>query len=299
MGQNGTVTVSNLKTLTSIADDRVSAHHPDGAGSKTGMSYFFLTGFTDSDGGQFEDLAYNTGSCWQEPSGLNLDDINLQTGDQIRIGLRAASPPQHFHPDGPLDNNAPPVDSAGDLVVLKATFDSIRPNKERNVTRDQWYVTEDTNLGAITSNGDEVLVQQYTIDGNPVEVSGIWEDGGYNSDMDNYNSLFARTINVGDALSIGFQVSQPDSTSADVVCDWQIDGGATPYNFDLFRKKASEADSQYSVIDNHSYSNKPVDDSHTDTTTSAGNDYEYKARVIDDNADEEFVEETIIVNVTT
>lgn len=40
MGVNGTITMTNLKSATGIADDRLSAHHPNGAGNETAMGDF-------------------------------------------------------------------------------------------------------------------------------------------------------------------------------------------------------------------------------------------------------------------
>jgi len=40
MGVDGDITISNLKSATSIADDRLSAHHPNGAGNTTAMGDF-------------------------------------------------------------------------------------------------------------------------------------------------------------------------------------------------------------------------------------------------------------------
>lgn len=40
MGVNGDITISNLKSATGIADDRLSAHHPNGAGNTTAMGDF-------------------------------------------------------------------------------------------------------------------------------------------------------------------------------------------------------------------------------------------------------------------
>lgn len=45
MGVNGTITRTNLKGATGIADDRLSAHHPNGAGNQTAMGNFLITDF--------------------------------------------------------------------------------------------------------------------------------------------------------------------------------------------------------------------------------------------------------------
>jgi len=42
MGVNGDVTMTNLKAATGIADDRLSAHHPDGAGTETKLGDFLI-----------------------------------------------------------------------------------------------------------------------------------------------------------------------------------------------------------------------------------------------------------------
>lgn len=42
MGANGTVTMTELKTATGIADDRLSAHNPGGTGNPTKMSDFLI-----------------------------------------------------------------------------------------------------------------------------------------------------------------------------------------------------------------------------------------------------------------
>jgi len=44
MGANGEITMTNLKSATGIADDRLSAHHPNGAGNTTGMGNFLVSG---------------------------------------------------------------------------------------------------------------------------------------------------------------------------------------------------------------------------------------------------------------
>lgn len=50
MGTGGDITMTNLKGATGIADDRLSAHHPNGAGNETAMGDFLINDIGRDDG---------------------------------------------------------------------------------------------------------------------------------------------------------------------------------------------------------------------------------------------------------
>jgi len=57
MGFDGDITMTNLKAATGIADDRLSAHHPNGTGNETAMGDFLVGGLgrdTDANPGTIE-----------------------------------------------------------------------------------------------------------------------------------------------------------------------------------------------------------------------------------------------------
>jgi len=64
MGVNGDITMTNLKAATGIADDRLSAHHPSGAGNETAMGDFLITdiGYLGGDGDTTTLEATNSGA---------------------------------------------------------------------------------------------------------------------------------------------------------------------------------------------------------------------------------------------
>lgn len=66
---NGTYTLSNLKNATGIADDRLSAHHPNGAGNTTSLGDFAVEDIGwDNDGDTFiENLQFSSKSIYKLP----------------------------------------------------------------------------------------------------------------------------------------------------------------------------------------------------------------------------------------
>lgn len=89
MGTGGTITMSNLKGATGIADDRLSAHHPDGSGNPTRMGDFLITDIgdladRDSDADKTTLVAANSGT-WKPG-----DADHSIPADQIKVIVEVA-----------------------------------------------------------------------------------------------------------------------------------------------------------------------------------------------------------------
>lgn len=208
MGTSGDVTMTNLKSATGIADDRLSAHHPNGAGNATAMSDFFVPGlgvYKDSDG----DSAQEFVASWKEvnvPVGGGFCDALLCNGDTFIIGIEihdAPAPGGYPDDDGSHDEPTDLGEHVIDAVMLGGSAWTINT---QNCTVLSTTVQTD-GQGTPVQVNYELEVTGYDF----VDVDGRWEDGGYNKDMVHYDQTISYTTSDVESSVPTIDVTAPDS----------------------------------------------------------------------------------------
>jgi len=182
MGVDGDVTMTNLKSATGIVDDRLSAHHPNGAGNITAMGDFFVPGlgaFQDVDGDTLQEFVPE----WIEiaaPSQDNADsqdpaDPALDIGDLFKIKVQ-------LH-DRPAPGGYPDYDDNNSIIVGDY-WDQLVGNGIQFILNGCTISTQ-----TLDKTNNEIILE--------LEVTGfdfvsakveMDHDGGYNKDAVHYDS---------------------------------------------------------------------------------------------------------------
>jgi hypothetical protein len=193
MGKNGQNTIDRLKAATGIADDRLSAHHPNGAGNEASMGDFLVFRV----GRQVGRSYYSTQSV-TETSDIPGWDLNLSipTGNSV-TGVSAL--PSNFSQGGALDSNgdyklnsSSKTFEQGDKVWVRVDL-SCNQYARQQIAVDQLTVTGISGAKVLqrasgTINGKNVVDFQLEItDFDTAIIKLEYNDGGYNDDAANYN----------------------------------------------------------------------------------------------------------------
>lgn len=243
MGANGTVNMTTLKGATGISDDRLSAHHPDGAGNRTKFGDFFIDGYTAGSG------EFDGGDV---PS-------NLQAGDQFSLYLLP-----------PSGTSSIPSSTATDSVVGRVFFED----------GDVWHwvalqnVKEvDRNWNATSSDGtlDAFEFVFEVTDAGGLNVHGYWNDGGYNSDATGYGEevSWGGSATLPDPEITGWNASNQtsqDYQSGDCLVvnlngSWNQDGSSADFDILIERWHQSDWDNGPTTTAEWSYSDTVTSES--------------------------------------
>lgn len=225
MGTNGTVTVSNLKAATGIADDRISAHHPNGAGNTTAMGDFLIDaiGRYDSSNGVFVTDLNRVGSGvlaqgtqndtfevdidYQFPAGASGVHWREQIGFRKVTGTSASGGLSTIGSDfNELSRSAVSGGSSqpGNTVRVKcevAGFSNIVFNAELK-----------GGLNNDATNHATLLIYDASNDPNTT----VWDDSARIYRIEGNES------SGGDSLSLTFSLYDPDNNVSTPVADWEI-----------------------------------------------------------------------------
>lgn len=226
MGTNGTVTVSNLKAATAIADDRISAHHPNGAGNTTSLGDFLIDaiGRWDSGNGVFVTDLKRVGSGVLAQGTQNNDVFEVDIDYQFPAG----APGDHWREQIGL-RKVTGVGASGGLSTIGSDFNELNRSAA---------------AGGNTQPGNTVRVKcEVTAFSNVVFNAEL--KGGLNDDATNHGTLLiydasndpdtdvwddsARIYriegsenSVGDQLDLLFYLYDPNSNLTDPIADWAI-----------------------------------------------------------------------------
>jgi len=182
MGINGEITMTNLKSATGIADDRLSAHHPNGAGNTTGMGDFLVVSLGRSKTNSSRLLiphkvngstafSGSYGSTDPTTAFFSFSGTTFTPGDTITIQIAVPFCGDFFREQiASRSANLTFTDNAGTAKVKSADYSA-----SRNGTRLIDITLEVTNFGT------------------EIRVQWVFDDG-MNTDAENYNqALFFRT----------------------------------------------------------------------------------------------------------
>jgi hypothetical protein len=176
MPENGTNTIDRLKAATGIADDRLSAHHPNGAGNQTKTSDFFIGGvgsWKDVDDDTVEEFVpewteeavpvTSGGDC---PDGLG-GTAQLCNGDEFEIAIEAQF-------GGTFSTKSFGIEQ----VLIDGNGLSYSLNGCTLLSR---------TVTTGTSSSYKKIIHRFEVTGyDLVEADVVFDDGGYNSDATHY-----------------------------------------------------------------------------------------------------------------
>jgi len=242
MGKSATITMTRLKNATNIADNRLSAHHPNGTGNETAFGDFlvFDLGAEGSDTtldyrlfgyevrGTVYSGSYNSNDVWT----YNTSISPISDGDQFSCLIGLDRPGQYVTQQILSLQNGP-----SDFVY----FDVNR--RERCVVNSITQVqTSNFRLypGGNSFDSDQALLIDCTADesagsADRVEVA-LTYDAPLNDDMPhNRDALVFRTKNVSFAASFGGSIYARDYIYNDSVqVLYNVEDGQQPYDYQIF-----------------------------------------------------------------
>jgi hypothetical protein len=189
MGVNGSNTVDRLKAATGIADDRVSAHHPNGTGNETAMGDFFVTAIGRAVGRSYYDQGNVTDGSSNPPAWDK--NLSIPNGNSVS-GLSTL-------PSGKSGS----LDSSGTWTLDSSNFQQgetfwVRVDMNggdfarQQVVMKRLTVSQTLNCNILnrvdgTVNGNDVIDFEVEVDGyDSVAIDFQYNDGGYNSDAIHY-----------------------------------------------------------------------------------------------------------------
>lgn len=256
MGQNGTNTITALKTATGINSNDLSDHHPSGPGVLTKMGYWFILGFDTS----------NLVSTSPPTALYDERDVpsNIFTGDVFSLWIL------------PKSGEAKITGTRGDESVLQGTIDNgglLTPLNLNNMQINN--INFDKTVPGETFKGIEVVVE-CTADGS-LSVVQRWDDGKYNSDTIGYDTLEWEFSDQADEAANIFTTTIYQC-GTDVCIDYTIDGG-TP-NFDIEINRSDDGGSTYTNIDNITKTSKGSY-TYTDNGADTSQSYIYEMICVD------------------
>lgn len=273
MGTSADITMTNLKSATGIADDRLSAHHPSGAGNQTKFGDFLVENF----GGNLDPGSDNN------IDGLYLIPVEVNGSTAGADGSYNSNDYWEFTNINELDK--------GDTIKIEVWFKRGQNTfsthaREQILTRTSlWDLNKAAGTGTAFTLNDIVsyragssyvtIVFDLTI-GDKTDEFGIFAfyNAELNTDMPNLGDNFVfRTKDItGTAYSITIDSFTADGDGAGITTDYTVEGGAPDYDVELLLDGASDnpqataahsSDGSYSLKD-------------TDADTSVEQDYTIK-----------------------
>ena len=195
MGTNGTNTITALKTATGVADNRLSAHHPNGAGNATSFGDFHFAGYQDDAGGG-----------WDE------DDVpsTIYPDDQFSLYLRPSVG------NTTLIGNERGSDSFIEMILETAGNFTLSNNLQLV------SVTYPVTTPDGTATAAEFIFEATAV-GNAQIIYSYGSDGGLNSDITNYNSdvTWSGTIDTPPVTITTFTATATSSSTADITYEFE------------------------------------------------------------------------------
>jgi hypothetical protein len=286
MGKNGDITITNLKSSTGIADDRLSAHHPNGTGNQTKFGDFLITdigGNTSpssvngvSTGDQFSGShmipskvlrggtsksvsgSYNSNDYWE------FSNIQLQSGDKVHLAIWTeftTNRSEHF------------IEQIG---KRQANW-SFGGTSGYNIVGFQNADFNNTHLRKGSGYEPFVFVLKVPSGGGPFTV-GLNFNYNLNSDVTQRLLQFP-TRDVDSSLDVTLTTSV-DTTNDEIDFTFEVASGQPAFDFTL-----ENTDQGYFVVSNKTVSATPTftrtfTDTQADTTID-----NYDWEVVDDNGD--------------
>lgn len=188
MGVDGDVTMTNLKSATGIADDRLSAHHPNGTGNTTAMGDFFVPGlgaYRDVDSDPEQEFVAE----WVEVAAPSQDNASssdpadpaLDVGDYFKIKVQ-------LH-DTVAVGGYPDYDDANKTtpIIVGDYWDQLVGNGIQYVFNNCQIVTE-----TLDKTANEIILELEVTGFDSVSAKVEMDhDGGYNKDAVHYDSSLA------------------------------------------------------------------------------------------------------------
>lgn len=286
MGTGGDITMTNLKSATGIADDRLSAHRPNGAGNQTKFGDFLITdiggntspstvnGVSTGDqfsgshmipskvlrGGTSKDASgvFNSNDYWE------FNNIELQSGDKVHLGIWtefATNRSEHF------------IEQIG---KRQASW-SFGGSSGYNIIGFQNADFNNTHLRKGPGYEPFVFVLEVPSGGGAFTV-GLNFDYTLNSDVTQRLLQFP-TRDVTSSLDVTLTASA-DPTNDEIDFTFEVASGQPPFDFTL-----ENIDQGYFVVSSKTVSDTPTfTRTFTDTQADPTTD-EYAWEVVGDNGD--------------
>lgn len=234
MGKNGQNTMSRLKAATGIADDRLSAHHPNGAGNEASMGDFLVFRVGRSTGRSF----YSTQTVTESSDFPGWDlNLSIPTGNSV-TGVSAL--PSNFSQGGALNSKGEYKLNSNSKKFQIGDKVWVRVDLVGNQFARQQIVADQLNIKSIsgakvlqradgTVNGKDVVDFELEITDYDIAVIKLeYNDGGYNDDAANYNrelEFFTDDVQTATPYLESLQLYYDDTGASgnQVACD-----GTTP-----------------------------------------------------------------------
>lgn len=278
MPKSDAITMSNLKAATNISDNRLSAHHPSGAGSQTKLGDFIIQSLesrlTYSDTifkhmckswnvrGNRKEGSYNTSGAlpdWEYNDGtLNLIGVNDTFSFFIEV-VWGPNTGEHFRKQ---------------IGTLKQYW-SISTN---NCTVNNLQGVHDS----VNNQYGIEVVCELTEGGQKTEIIMPYE-APFNPGISKKGENFAfRTTHIASGTGYNVNIIATDIYSGEIRLSYDITDGTPNYNYDIQRKLDGAPDSDYSSITSGTHKNDVTDETYSDTNVTIGNTYRYRIQVTDD-----------------
>jgi hypothetical protein len=265
MGTSADITMTNLKSATGIADDRLSAHHPNGAGNQTKFGDFLVSNF----GGNLDPGSDNT------IDGLYLIPVEVNGSSANADGSYNANDYWEFTNINELDK--------GDTIKIEVWFKRGQNTFSEHargqiLTRTAlWDVNKAAGTGtAFTLNniisyrsGSSYVTIAFDLTiGDKTDQFGVFAfyNAELNTDMANLgNNLIFRTKDItGASFSVTIDSFTADSDGTGITVNYSVQNGSPNYDIDLNLDGSTNPQATATHSSDGSYSLK---DSDADTST--------------------------------
>jgi len=266
MGTSADITMTNLKSATGIADDRLSVHHPNGAGNQTKFGDFLVSNF----GGNLDPGTDNN------IDGLYLIPVEVNGSSANADGSYNTNDYWEFTNINELDK--------GDTIKIEVWFKRGQNNfsehaREQILTRTAlWDLNKaagtgtDFTLNGISSFRSGISYVTITFNltiGDKTDAFGIFAfyNAKLNTDMPNVgNKLIFRTKDItGSTFSVTIDSFIADADGTGITVDYTVENGSPNYSVDLQIDGAS--DNPQATTTNTSDGSFSLKDSDADTST--------------------------------
>lgn len=248
MAENGTNTITALKSATGISDDRLSAHHPNGPGVETKFGFFWINGFDDTE----------------------LDDRDAgspRVGEQFSLYMR---PPSGFTQITDVND--------GDAFVIE---NSLANGPALTINTDS--LSSFNSLNYDVDVGDSELGIELIFDADGQGNAGIqanWDDG-INDDQAGTQVNISQSVNIApEQLAITANIRTDGNNNQNPV-EYTISGGNANYDIIIFRRTDSGGNcgnGTYTSVHTDTHTSKGTF-TWTDTGLSSSTYYQYKVEV--------------------
>jgi len=266
MGTSADITMTNLKSATGIADDRLSAHHPNGAGNQTKFGDFLVANF----GGNLDPGSDNN------IDGLYLIPVKVNGSTANANGSYNANDYWEFANINELDK--------GDNIKIEVWFERGQ-SQFSDLARQQilsrtalWDLNKAAGTGTaftlnnITSfrSGSSYVTIAFDLTiGDKGDQFGIFAfyNAELNTDMPNLdNNLIFRTKDItGASFSVTIDSFSADSDGTGITVNYTVQDGSPDYDVDLQLDGAG--DNPQATATHSSDGSYSLKDSDADTST--------------------------------